>query len=428
MNSKLKTAIVFISGSAGELDWILPILDYLMKDKFRLKIIFLSRHALKSVEKNSMCNDFIERKDPNLEVIHFGSYFFEKLEHTGYLVYRVFIKFKLNKIPLIRGIYNLYDSIQKAIFLKCIPQEVLNSKESKYIFFSEFPSLRRPRNNWIKKVFKNSIFFYFPHSPHINTENLNQEFEENNEIDLKKRSFLLLGHPSDYHIINDGKELAAEDLEKLYIGHPKYSQNWLKKLKDEASIFRNKLNERKKINILVLSRGYGSYINEVSQKHLVDSTIRTIESTISNYRLLVKKHPREIISHWDKVQEKYSNIEIVNNHILQIATKADFVISFWGSGSMDCFILGVPIIEYWDPVQNNKQQIPDNNSYTTIYRKLGIVFAANNEEELKNAIHTLLKNKFDTQSIKPHFFYTNLIKRSDNWTDILKKIMSANGF
>ena len=39
---KTKTAIVFLSGSAGELDWILPILDHLLKREFDLKIIFLT--------------------------------------------------------------------------------------------------------------------------------------------------------------------------------------------------------------------------------------------------------------------------------------------------------------------------------------------------------------------------------------------------
>ena len=36
-----KTAIVFLSGSSGELDWMLPILDKLLKKNFCLKIVFL---------------------------------------------------------------------------------------------------------------------------------------------------------------------------------------------------------------------------------------------------------------------------------------------------------------------------------------------------------------------------------------------------
>ena len=76
--NKKKVAVVFISGSAGELDWILPILDYLLQKKFKIKIIFLSRHALKSVEENNMCNEFINSKNINIETISLGGYFFEK--------------------------------------------------------------------------------------------------------------------------------------------------------------------------------------------------------------------------------------------------------------------------------------------------------------------------------------------------------------
>ena len=56
---KAQTAITFISGSAGEIDWVLPILYFLLNKGFNLKIIFLTRHARKSVEKNRMLNDFI---------------------------------------------------------------------------------------------------------------------------------------------------------------------------------------------------------------------------------------------------------------------------------------------------------------------------------------------------------------------------------
>tara|TARA_B110000444_G_C18808152_1_gene581094 strand:+ start:220 stop:1515 length:1296 start_codon:yes stop_codon:yes gene_type:complete len=427
LSAKNRIAIVFISGSAGELDWILPILDFLQSKNFRIKIIFLTRHALRSVKQNSMCNDFIKQKNSKIELISFGGYFFEKIERIGYLSYRIFLKLKLNKISPINTCYNIYESFYKFIFMRCLPLEILNSNDEKYLFISEFPSLRRPRDNWIKKKFKKSIFFYCPHSPHIYTEELDQKYEDPDQINFNQRFFLLLGHPSDYRFINDGRELAATDLEKIFIGHPKYSDSWLQSLKDKARDFRNTFAERKKINILVLSRGYGSYMNEESQIHLVNSTIRTIENLVPDYNLFVKKHPRETLSHWDNVLEEYPAIEIVNNHILQIATKADLVISFWGSGSMDCFMLGVPVIEYWDPVKHHKQQVPEKDSYTTIYRKLGIVSAANNEKELKKAIYMLQKNNFEINLIEPHFFFGDLIDRSNNWKITLEKIISANG-
>lgn len=426
MSVKGKIAIVFISGSAGELDWILPILNYLLSKNFYIKIIFLTRHALKSVQENSMCNDFIKQKDSKIQIIVSGGYFYEKIEHFGYLTYRIFLKLKLLDVPIIKTLYKFYDTLQKFVFMSRFPSEILKYEDKEYLFISEFPSLRRPRDQWIKQHFKRSTFFYCPHSPHIYTEDLDREYQESESIDFRKKSFLLLGHPGDYHIINDGKELAANDLEKLFIGHPKYSQEWLQNLKRKAKKFRDTHADREKVNILVLSRGYGSYLDKDSHLRLVNSTVRTIESLLPEYNLLVKKHPRETPSQWDEILGDYPSIQVVNEHILQLATKVDFAISFWGSGSMDCFMLEVPVIEYWNPVKHCKQQVPYNDSFTTIYRKLGIVLAANNEQELNNKISDLLSNKNNFPSSDIHPFFSQLIIRSNKWTEIIEKTLSSN--
>ena len=91
---------------------------------------------------------------------------------------------------------------------------------------------------------------------------------------------------------------------------------------------------------------------------------------------------------------------------MQLATKVVFVITFWGSGAMDCFSLGVPVIEYWDPNKHSKGQVLERNSYTTIYRKLGVVIPADTEVELEGAISELLAKDFKMPSGGLHpFFY-----------------------
>ncbi|MDA7785202.1 hypothetical protein N8944_04950 [Pseudomonadales bacterium] len=155
--------------------------------------------------------------------------------------------------------------------------------------------------------------------------------------------------------------------------------------------------------------------------------MQVIHKNISNYRLFVKKHPRELSSHWDEVIENYPSVEIVNEHVLQLATKVDFVITFWGSGAMDCFSLGVPVIEYWDPNKHYKDQVPEKNSYTTIYRKIGIVLPANTNKELEQAISELLAQNCKVTMDKLHPFFTDLIDRSNQWDKVIEKILlSAN--
>lgn len=425
---KEKVAVVFISGSAGELDWILPILDYLLHKNFKIKIIFLSRHALNSVEENNMCNEFINQKTNKIDTISLGGYFFEKIERVGYLTYRGFLKLEFSKIPLINSLFKFYFSFLKFLFIRKLPKDITDFKDSKFLFFTEFPGLRRPRDKWIKEMFNSSIFFYSPHSPHIYVEDLDRKYEEPYKKDFRKKSFLLLGHPGDFQIINDGKELASEGLEKLFIGHPKYSNNWLINLKKESRLFRETYKARNKTTILVLSRGHGSYLDESSHIQMVDKTIEVIENQVPNYSLLVKKHPREIPSHWDKVSTENNAIEVVNEHILQLATKVDFVISFWGSGSMDCFMLGVPVIEYWDPVKHNKQQVPSNDTYTTIYRKLGIVLEANNELELGKQISRLKNDQYSLPEKEVHPYFDQLITRSNQWNETIEKILLSKDF
>ena len=427
-NNSLKnhTAIIFISGSAGELDWVLPILDFLLKNNFNLKIIFLTNHARKSVERNQMLNDFIDKDNKQIEIFLLGGYLFEKIEKFGYLSHRISVKLKISDIPIINKIYSLYDKMLESFFMPRLLSVFKDFKDKKYLFISEYPSLRRPRDNWIKKYFNRSIFFYCPHSPHVYAENLDWEYHEADNIDYDKNSFLLLGHPGDFSKVNDGKELAAPDLEKVFIGHPKYSETWLHNLREDAKAFRSNIKARDTIDILVVSRGFGSYLDEDSHKQLIDSTMRVIKDKIPNYQLIIKKHPREISSHWDKVIEDYHSVKIVNDHILQLATKVDFVITFWGSGAMDCFSLGVPVIEFWDPNKCSKDQIFEENCYTTIYRKLGLVFPANTEEELGAVISELTTNDWRITAGELHPFFIDLMNRSNQWDKVIKKILLSN--
>jgi len=336
------------------------------------------------------------------------------------------LKLNLKRIFIIKHLYLIFDSLFKFFFLKKIPKDILQCPAKKHLFFSEFPSLRRPRDLWIKKKFKNSLFFYFPHSPHIYSEDLDENYQEPPSINFHKNSYLLMGHPKDYSAINDGRELENSSLEKVFVGHPKFSDNWLSGLKKKAKNFQITFNDRRKVNILILSRGYGSYFNRDSHVKLVESTVKTIEHLIPEYNILVKKHPRETSSHWNKLSEHSSSIQIKNDHILELATKADFVISFWGSGSMDCFLLGVPVIEYWDPIKNNKQQVFERGSYTTIYRKLGIVLSSNSEKDLRNNILKLLDKGFKSDSQGMHAHFNDLISRSNNWDKKFNEILSAH--
>ena len=421
---KNKQVITFLSGSAGELDWVLPILDYLSELQFKIKIVYLSRRVQKSIEHNLLLTNYINQPGKEIETISCGSYFFELIEKCSYIMHR--INLKLKKPWLLSIFFYVIDRFCKSIFITQLPSNIFQNEGDGTLIFSEFPSLRRPRDKWIKKIFNKSIFFYCPHSPHIYTKDLDRKFPEPDSIDGNKRYFLLMGHPSDYFPVDKDSEYAAPDLEKVFIGHPKYSNQWLHIRQEEARSFRSSSAERIKANILVISRNHGSYLDEESHCNLVEKTAQVIHNQIPNYNLFVKKHPREINSHWDNIMDDYPSIRIVEDHILDIAGKVDFAITFWSSGAMDCFSLGLPVIEYWNPNEHPKGQVPEGDSLTTIYRKLGIVISANNEAELEKAVSSLVNKNYKIPSDRTHQFFSELITRSNQWNKTIKKILSSH--
>ncbi len=420
-----KTGIVFLSGSAGELDWILPIIDDLLKKDFNFKIIFLTRHARLSVKSNRLLNDYIQSSH-RMEIFLCGGYFIEKMERFAYLLHRASIKFKLSQKPLLQTIYSVLDKVLQKFYLMQMPSQIFKFKDKKCLFFSEYPTLRRPRDLWFRQEFKEALFFYCPHSPHIYSEDLDKKHQITESINFENRYFLLLGHPADYHFINDGMELASEDLEKVFIGHPKYSNTWLHEFKEKSQIFRSSFLNRSETNILIYSRGSGSYLDDQSHADLVKTAIAGVDSQIEHYNLLVKKHPREKNSYWDIAASTNPRIKIIDDHVMNIGTSVDFVITFWGSGAMDCHALGLPVIELFDPNKHPNQQVPHESGFTTIYRLLGIVLPANNLEELVKAISTLKGNNFSLSSQEIHPFYNELFSLSNDWNSKLEKILVSH--
>lgn len=421
-----KNSIIFVSGSAGELDWNLPLLDYLLKENFNLNIIILSKHAYQSVKKNNKIHNFIKKKE--IKIFFKGGFLNEKINHLIYLLFRILVKIKRKNFFSIDHILKLFFIIFGNLFSKSLPKNILENKNNSYLFLSEFPSLRKPRDEWIKQNFKNSVFIYHPHSPHTHATNIDEKYSELKNINYSNNQFLLMGHPLDYKQFKKGiygKEISNPNLEKIFIGHPKYSNKWIEAIKRNSKFLQEEksLSEIKNVKILILSRGYGSFFDKDYHIKLIETTSNIIKKLIPNCNVFIKKHPRETDSYWDIIVKKNNQFQITNEHMLDMALNVDFVVTFWTSGAIDCTLMGLPVIEYYDPSKYTKGQIKDNNLYTTIYRKLKIVYEANNEEELKKVISTLMKKNYRLSLSKKSLFFKDIIKRSNNWESEFKKVL-----
>ena len=417
-----KSSITFLSGSAGELDWVLPILDDLLLKGFTNHICCLTPEVQESINQNKLLREYINRSSKKIFVHECFSSSPKIFDQLVYYFHRISVKLGLRKLFFTKRVISAIDSVLTNYFLQRMPKNIYLVRHSKNLIFTEFPTIRRPLNIWLKKNFKNSLFFYIPHSPHFYSENINDEFSEGPHIDYSYNSFLLLGHPLDHLYLE--KLYDFSDLETVFLGHPKYSKKWLEDIKARSAP--SKVSQEE-INIFVISRGVGSYLTEEKHQHLVQSTYDTIKSNFSNYNLLIKKHPRELNSAWDYCTEIDQFTNYTDEHILQAAADADLVISFWSSGAMDCFALGVPVIEFFNPDLSSFQQVQLGNSkYTTIYRLLGCVLEANDQIELNSHILELKKNNFHASKSQTHPRMLDLLDRSNSWEQHFAKILYKN--
>ena len=221
--------IIFVSASAGELDWICPIAKYLIRKNFRATVIFLSKRAEQSVKENRFLLQFLASR--HVDTVYCGGPVFEFIDKYSYLLFR--ISLKLNLPGPFKIILSFLDTILKFFYIRrIIKYSELDNKE-RFLIFSEFPSLRKARNNWIKKSFTNSLYFYHPHSTNINIDLNNYKNE------LKPRSnngsdFLLLSHPSEFKTITDSID-NNKNIQLVCLGHPKYSSSNLLKFKKELT-------------------------------------------------------------------------------------------------------------------------------------------------------------------------------------------------
>ena len=415
-------SITFLSGSAGELDWVLPILDDLYNRGHKIHLCCLSQNVYKSIFENKLLRQYIQRSSSPVVVHKCYSFFSKFFDKYSYLFFRLTIKLNLRKLPLIKNIFLIVEYFLENIFFDRIPKELILHQKSKNLIFNEFPALRKPYNKWIKSLFPASIFFYIPHSPHFYTENLDIHFEENKDINFNCNSYLLLGHPLDFKELKNLYDFS--EVEPIFLGHPKYSKHWLEEIKQSSVPKKNHSNNP---NILVISRGVGSYLSPQQHKYLVDSTCHAIEKNFKKFNLFIKKHPREINSYWDEKVQKNKNITYTDSHILQAAASSDFVISFWSSGAMDCFAMDIPVIEFFDPNISSFQQVQLNEKdFTTIYRLLGCVIPASNIQELCLCIKDLKDLDFLIKNQHVHPRLQDLLERSQHWNEQFLQILHKN--
>lgn len=417
--------IVLLYGSAGELDWMAPIISYLSGIGFEVTIIYRTRRVLRSVKENEFLRELLMADDLNVKQIETGGLFSEFLDRFSHKLFRAYVKIDFLRYPVIKYINITIDKLFKFRFFVKLPKSIRLFPKGRHIIISEFPSVKRPESVWLSRGLSNSLFLYCPHSPHIYSEHLDVESDiVEGDLSLGSR-FLLLGDPSDASVLQQSYDFGG--LQYCFLGHPKYSKQWLHEFYAASTEYRLNNQGSEKTKILVISRGGGSYLSESAHRALVKDVFDVVNETFPLFELIVKKHPREISSYWDVLAVDNDSITISNRHVLQLASEVDFAISFWSSAAMDCYAIEVPVVEFFDPNEWQKQQIPKGEGYTTIYRELGLVRPANNKAELAVQLRDLVDSNFSEVLTEPHPRYQKLVDRSSNWRSKLDTLLAGHG-
>jgi len=414
-----RKAIVLIETSAGDLDWIIPVIKYLIDKNLYIEIVYLTKAAKDSVKNNFFLSDYLDRY-PQIKCFEIGRVM-RKIMAINFILYRIKLKAK-NKI--LDYCLNIICNTLSIIYIRIVI--VRDNADKENLIFAGHVELRKPRNLrlHLERVFKNSIFFYYPNASGVYTRKLKADCV-NNKVRHKCRSYAMFGSPCDFEVLKNSVRYDIEGVVPIYTGHPKYSDKWISSLKKNS--YASSMEDRKKgVKILIISRTPGAYLDKEVCESLANATMKVVHEKFSNYQVIVKKHPREFNSYWNTLAKQYPSIVFSEDSVSKAADKVDFSIAFFSSASADCFIMGTPVIEFLNPKNLKIVDFDSKNKMDTFSRALKVVLPANNERELRIAIDKIVSKSYKASLESSHSFFQNVVKQSNQWDADFNFCLNAN--
>lgn len=400
---KENSVLLLLKGSAGEVDWALPLLKKLSQ-KYNIYTHFKSKKAFEILEYNKdLFNEWSQINDKYFIENNYHNFHWKLLRKIFQVLYPKnfkFLNFKIHDIDIL-----------KKIFLK-------NKKKQyfKYIFSeSSYP------NCWYETAQKRgdkSLVIHFPHSPFIFFSK--KKFKKNYDLS------------GDILLINGKEDIKrwSDFLDKKKImtfGIPRYDPDWVKRI----LIRKSKLYKKK--NKFIVSIPYKSFFNIYPSKSLflknhLENLIRSI-LILPYVSIYIKLHPRMKCNYTldviNKLKKNYRDrIIITNKHLFSLAKISDLCISPTNTSTiLDFIYFNVPTLQYKDPFKsiNTKENL--NNGL--IERNISLLI--NDHKKIKNIIKKI-KNKKNqniwikqNNMFKKYFLYKNSINKTLNFIDFIYK-------
>ena len=417
---KNKVILLLVRRHAGEVDWILPLLNK-YKNNYKIITIFSNQNSYESLKKNkdvfniwsSLTNDhfIIKNKD---------KFFWKILNNLLILLTPIFIK----KTKLFANFqeYVLRNTFDLKYFLKFFKIKLSNIK----ILF-----LPLVDKSYISKLFKNKnskiLIVRFPEATMITAnkkENSNIKISTYSKINAdififstkNNKEFFLGKNNSNYSKI-------------IYGGFLRYEKWWIKK-------FLVKDKNPKIFKILVALRGPNElYFQESSYVQTIKD-IMEIAKKIHNCMVIFKVHPQEKTnSNLLSILNNYNKKSwlISNNHMLKLSHYSNLCVSILTSACFDSLSTKTPTIEYYNvekeiSLSNNAiksyHMVFDRKKkkWVTIFNYKGLLRTIDNKKKLEEIIFQVY-NKYQNKTWKKNFNeFEKLIRNKNNTNNIYKKI------
>ncbi len=344
--------ILMVATSAGEVDWILPVLKAFMEKNEDWRLVTIFGHKL----------------------------VFDRFVKTNPILFKEFSEISsMNILP------QEMDSLSS---------DKIDPENIKVIFKDYNRDEFAPFKTQVEQQFSNAIVVSYPHSCHIYSNRQKDLIQHcKNPDEFSKHDLFLLGSENDIPHWS-----ASVDVKKIRaLGTPRYDEWWVNRFLKDPDLEKTKefrLAQEADRVFFYVSRGeHPHYLSKPDYNYLVKSIAESVFS-YENSLMIIKPHPRQDIDELFKLLSPYDSKRYIVSgmHLFQLAHISDVVISGWSSGILDALAVGKPVIEFWrfggrDPLCRRD----DQGNYTTIYREFGLAAPADTKEELDALLQSALE-------------------------------------
>ena len=371
--------VLIVHSSAGEIDWARQLIEAHHKEANVFLVV-----TTKAGERSLLANDFIREKCQNEWTLIGLEVLFLKVWGFGLRKSPDFI----SNIRTIATVTRYLHWIWNYLRLAKIDRSVFT-----LFFFDQGASMTFPLlRSFILRRFPDKLILYTPHSPHLYAVPSDRMVRPQWDA-TKFRN--LIRDKSEINVFawhgDDGRLAAKIDssLPWVVVGYPKSIRT--KEFPENKGPLDSRIQK-----VAVLSRGVGSYICRDLSKKLKSGIVNVAIRNYPKMRWSIKLHPRESSECWENVAGGISAIKLVDTEVVKLICESDLVISMWSSAALDCYYHAVPCIEFFDHEASAKIQIDKGSPAqdSMMYRDLGIVIPADDEDQLSAIVESMASAKF----------------------------------